>query len=111
MPRVRAVQAAQSGSWTPLNSVYLDWANGQRVAISGINAQSTVTTADTLYLVKATVDCFITVGTSPTATTGSAGSWPLSAGETLGVPVPNGQRVGAITTGTSGALYLLPATV
>ena len=111
MARVSTALGTQNGSVTALPSAYLDWATGQRVAISGVNAQSTPATADTLYLIKSTVDCFISVGASPTASVSAAGSWPLVAGETFSVPVRNGHRIGAITTGASGALYVMAAAI
>lgn len=110
MSQVQTAKGSLNGSSFPLPAITPDWANGERLAISSSNAQSAAVSS-TVVLLRPTVDCFITVGASPTASTSLGTSFPLVANEMVTIPLTSGQKIGCITTAASGYLYILPAAV
>lgn len=82
-----------------------DWANGQRVAVGAVSAQSAALPAGEVLLC-AKERCFITFGADPTASA-AAGSIPLEAGEKLHIQHPGG-KIAVIRDVTDGFLSILP---
>src|SRR5690348_17053925 len=79
----------------------LDWPNGQTIAVSGTSAKSVAYspaaavrqdagTPDVIWEVISTTDCWITLGTNPTAAKGAAGSHLLPASTLRYIYIPNG---------------------
>lgn len=108
MSQVQTAKGSANGGSFPLPAIVPDWSAIQRIATSGTSAASAAITAN-LVLVRSNVDCFISVGAAPTATTGTATSFPIVANELFALPLASGQKVAAITSGASGVLYLMPA--
>lgn len=55
--------------------------------------------------ILATVDCFIAVSADPSGVT-TANGYPLMAGNTVSLYVPKGYKIGAITSGSTGTMYI-----
>lgn len=104
---VRTAIAKSGDGPFPLPVVEFDWANGQKVAISTVSAQSAALTAD-LVFVRMTVAGFIAVGANPTAAD-AAGSWPVSADEVISFPIDRGHKVAGIAATGTGTMYVMPA--
>jgi hypothetical protein len=85
----------------------LDWANGAVVSIGAASAQSAALTAGA-YVLTPNVDCYIAVGSNPTATTNSAGSDFLAAGTKWPLTILSGNKVAVIQSSSAGTLFLLP---
>lgn len=95
---------------------YLDWANGQVVSFSDTAAASSAyagagqglnTPTDTIYLISATENCWISVGN--TAAKDTAGSFYLPTGVVITLYVPGGSTVSVVEDSTGGYLSLIPA--
>lgn len=84
----------------------LDWANGAVVAIGVASAQSGTLTAGA-YILTPNVDCYISVGTNPTASSG-AGSDFLGAGTKWPLTILSGNKVAVIQSASAGNLFLVP---
>lgn len=88
-----------------------DSATSQVVSISGANAQTTAISISgyqsQLVLVQPTVDCFARIGTNPIATAAGADLF-LRGGQTYRTTVPTGYKIGFITSGGVGSVYITP---
>lgn len=84
-----------------------------QVSISSVSAQSAALPDVTECYVLSTVDCFITVGSNPTATATGAARLFLTAYTYMPLDIRRQETVGpikiaAITTSASGTLYISP---
>lgn len=84
-----------------------EWASGQKIAVGASSAQSSAISAAEVML-QADTDCFINVGSNPTAAD-SAGSFPLLAGEKFHLQITDGYKVAVIRKTADGSLYILPS--
>ena len=81
----------------------------QLLAFTGASAQSTALQASTtLVRLFATQDCFIAVGSNPTAAADGTSMF-IAAGVTEYVGVAQGAKIAAIRNTTSGNLYITEA--
>ena len=98
--------------WTTANDSLpvpkCDWANAQHLQFTETAGVSSAINAYGCYLVS-TVDCWVTVGASPTATVG-AGSMFLQAGDRFPIAITYGHKVSAIREIISGVglLSIIP---
>ncbi len=109
-PQVRTAVTV-SGYSVPV--VALDWANGQAIAIAGTSAASAVFDANNDRVIEAcsSTDCWITVGTAPTAVAATAGNSFLAAGSLRYIYLPAGFKFAAIQSSASGSIALIPALI
>ena len=84
-----------------------DYTNGQRIAIGATSVQSGTITSEIVCL-KATADCYITVGSNPTAAN-SATNLYIFAGETFFLRITHSEKLAVIQAGgTTGNLHIMP---
>lgn len=81
-----------------------DTANKVNVAIGVASAQSAVL-AKGIYRIQSDVDCFIEIGTNPTATTSSL---PLAANAMEVWHIREGQKIAVIQKSGAGNLSIVP---
>lgn len=102
------VKSAFSGDQhTPVPAPQWDYDSGQKVAFSGSAAPSQAVNAPLVRLV-ATEDCYYKIGSSPTAAN-AAGSVFLPGGINWAETITPGHVISAISAGTDGSLFVLPA--
>ncbi len=97
-----------------IQAPYLDWANGQVLAV-GAAAVSSVAYAgpaqggqtDTVFEITSTTNCWYSVGNTAEAHT--AGSQYLIAGATRYVYIPGGTTLSVIEDAATGYLSMVPA--
>lgn len=84
-----------------------DYASGQRIAIGAGSLQSANISSEIVCL-KATADCYIVVGSNPTATN-TATSLYIFAGETFFLRIPFNHKIAVIQAGgNTGNLHIMP---
>ena len=103
---ISAAMAFGGSGATPLPTVALDFANGQRFAISSTAVNSAAINA-VLVAIRLDVDGFFKIGGTASATV--AGSWPLSATETFFIPINPGSTISIVTSSAAGNAYIMPA--
>jgi hypothetical protein len=94
--------SGQAAQFAPI----MDYANGQAVAFTGTSAQSSAVNSNSA-IITANSDCYFTIGSNPTATTG-AGSDFLPAGQKWGVTLLSGQKIAVIQSTAAGTLSIIP---
>jgi len=107
------VRTATTINMEPVPVVALDWANGIVVAAGAASAASAVIDASNDRIVEASsnTDCWIKIGTTPTAVAATAGNAFLAGGSVRYLYVPAGMKVAAIQSSASGTVGLLPAVI
>lgn len=101
---------AEATSMTPGTAlvVALTTASAQGAAIGTANSGQPRGATTTRFV--ATADCWIAIGTNPTAVAGGAGNFLLPAGSVEYFDVPFGHRVAGILAAGTGTLSLTPMT-
>jgi len=84
------------------------YADCQEVEISGTSAQTENAIKANWVGVYATVDCYVAIGSNPVATASGNGNIFLPAGTFISTQCRQNDKVGAITGGDNGKLYVYP---
>ena len=84
------------------------YADCQEVEISGTSAQTENTIKANWVGLYTTVDCYVAIGSNPIATASGNGNMFLPAGTSITTQCSQNDKVGAITGGDTGKLYVYP---
>lgn len=94
---------------SPIPDIMGNWAAAQRVPVGTASTQSNVI-GSTMAKIVSDTNCYYSVGTSPTASGTTSGSFFLAAGVPDSVILSStAMKIAVIRQSTDGSLFILPA--